>query len=65
MARMIIFDFILKTWLQNYDVDVVSGVREGEKGIGGVGVEGAWTEENFGTPNVRGEDVMISVRRRK
>ena len=55
---------IMLTW-QKYDVEVVSGVHEGVKGIDGVGVEGAWTEENFGTPSVRGEDVMVRVRERR
>ncbi|KAJ3526075.1 hypothetical protein NM688_g8306 [Phlebia brevispora] len=64
MARMFIFDLVLKIWMEKHEVDVVSGVQEGVKGIDGVGVEGAWTEENFGTPSVRGGDVMIKVKRR-
>ena len=64
LARMLIFDLVLKTWMEKYDVQVVSGLREGELGLDGVGVEAAWVEENFGTPSVRGKDVMVSVRKR-
>ncbi|THG94782.1 hypothetical protein EW145_g8077 [Phellinidium pouzarii] len=56
-----IFDLVLKTWMEKYDIDVVSGLEEGRKGIDGVGAEGAWTEENFGTPSIRGEDVVVST----
>lgn len=65
MARMLIFGVVLKNWMENYDIDVVSGVQEGVKGVDGVGVEAAWTEENFGTPSLRGEPVMVSVKRRR
>ena len=61
MARMFIFDLVLKTWMDRYDVEEVSGLQEGEKGRDGVGAEGAWTEENFGTPSNRGEDVIVSI----
>ena len=63
LARMLIFDLMLKGWAERFEFDVVSGLQEG-KGIDGVGAEGAWTEENFGTPSIRGEDVMISVKKR-
>ena len=63
-ARILIFDTVLKSLLERYDVDVISGLEEGKKGIDGVGVEASWTEENFGTPYVRGEDVIISVKKR-
>ncbi|KAH8115693.1 cytochrome P450 [Phellopilus nigrolimitatus] len=62
LARMLIFDLVLRTWMEKYDIEVVSGLEEGVKGLDGVGAEGAWTEENFGTPSVRGEDVIISVK---
>lgn len=65
MARMFIFDLVLKTWMEKYDVEVVSGLEEGKKGLDGVGAEGAWTEENFGTPSVRGRGVMVSIRLRQ
>ena len=42
----------------------MSGLKEGERGIDGVGIEASWSEENFGTPCIRGEDVMVSVRRK-
>ncbi|KAF7797473.1 hypothetical protein EIP86_008670 [Pleurotus ostreatoroseus] len=64
MARMFIFDLVLRNWMEKYDMEVISGVEEGVKGVDGVGVEAAWTEENFGTPSVRGEDVMVRVERR-
>ncbi|EJD00757.1 cytochrome P450 [Fomitiporia mediterranea MF3/22] len=64
LARVLIFDLMLKTWMEKYDIEVVSGLEEGVKGVDGVGAEGAWTEENFGTPSIRGEDVIVSVKRR-
>ena len=64
LARLLIFDLMLKGWAEKFDFDVVSGLEEGKKGIDGVGAEAAWTEENFGTPSVRGGDVIISVRKR-
>lgn len=64
MARMLIFDVVLRIWMKKYDVEVVNGLDEGYKGVDGVGAEGSWTEENFGTPSVRGEDVQVRVRRR-
>ncbi|KAI5117570.1 hypothetical protein M0805_005634 [Coniferiporia weirii] len=64
LARILIFDLVLKTWMEKYDIEVIGGLEEGVKGIDGVGAEGAWTEENFGTPSVRGEDVIVSVKRR-
>ncbi|KIP08304.1 hypothetical protein PHLGIDRAFT_127124 [Phlebiopsis gigantea 11061_1 CR5-6] len=63
LARMLIFDLMLKGWAERFEFDVVSGLQEG-KGVDGVGAEGAWTEENFGTPSIRGEDVMISVKKK-
>lgn len=64
LARIMIFDHVLKTWMEKYDVAVVSGLQEGVKGVDGVGAEGAWTEENFGTPSVRGEDVQVKITKR-
>lgn len=64
LARMLIFDLMIKGWMERYDIEVVSGLEEGRKGIDGVGAEGAWTEENFGTPSIRGPDVMVSVKKR-
>ncbi|TDL19811.1 cytochrome P450 [Rickenella mellea] len=64
LARLLIFDSILKTWLEKYDVEVVGGLEEGTKGIDGVGAEAAWTEENFGTPAVRGKDVRVKITKR-
>ena len=64
LARVMILDLILRTWMQKYDAEIVSGLEEGVKGVDGVGAEGAWTEENFGTPSVRGVDPLISFRRR-
>lgn len=66
LARMLIFDLVLKMWMTRYDTEVVSGLKEGMKGIDGVGAEAAWTEENLGTPTIRGKDVrirLISMRR--
>lgn len=64
LAKTMVFEVVLRTWMENYDIDVVSGLEEGVKGVDGVGAEPAWTEENFGTPSVRGGDVMIKCRRR-
>lgn len=64
LAKIMIFDLILKTWMEGYDVEVVSGLQEGVKGLDGVGAEAAWTEENFGTPSIRGEDVQVRVTKR-
>lgn len=64
LARVMIIDMVLRTWMQKYEVEVVSGLEEGVKGVDGVGAEGAWTEENFGTPSVRGVDPLVSVKRR-
>ena len=58
-----ILDIVMGTWLRGYDVEVVSGLKEGV-GIGGVGIEASWSEKNIGTPAVRGEDVRIRVKRR-
>ena len=59
---MVILDIVMGTWLRGYDIEVVSGLKEGV-GIGGVGIEASWSE-NLGTPAVRGEDVRIRVKRR-
>lgn len=64
LARIMMFDLVLKVWMSNFDVEVVSGLEEGTKGVDGVGVEAAWTEENFGTPAVRGHDVLVRVARK-
>lgn len=64
LAKTLVFEVILRTWMENYDIDVVGGLEEGVKGVDGVGAEAAWTEQNFGTPSVRGGDVMIKCRRR-
>ena len=64
VARAMMYDLVLKTWLTKYDVVVVSGLEEGAKGVDGVGAEAAWTEENFGTPSIRGEDVYVQVRKK-
>jgi len=64
MARMLIFDVVLRIWMEKYNIEVVGGLDEGNKGVDGVGAEGSWTEENFGTPGVRGEDVQVRVRKR-
>lgn len=61
LARLLIFDLVLKMWMTRYDAEVVSGLQEGEKGIDGVGAEAAWTEENLGTPTIRGDDVLIRI----
>lgn len=63
LAKMVMMENVLQTWFQGYDVEVVGGLEEG-KGVDGVGKEPAWTEENFGTPSVRGGDVFVRVRRR-
>ena len=62
IAKMVILDIVMGTWLRGYDIEVVSGLKEGV-GIGGVGIEASWSE-NLGTPAVRGEDVRIRVKRR-
>jgi cytochrome P450 len=46
-----------------YDVEIVSGVREGV-GIDNVGVEAAWAQENLGTPFQKGDPVMVKFRKR-
>ena len=50
--------------MTNYDVEVVSGLEEGKRGIDGVGADATWTEENFGTPTVRGNDIRVRIERR-
>ena len=62
LAKAIILDAVVSTWMRKYEMEVVGGSREGEVGVGGVGAEPSWTEENFGTPSVRGEDVRVSVK---
>jgi sterol 14-demethylase len=64
LAKMTILDAVIGTWMRKYEMEVVGGLKEGEVGIGGVGVEAAWTEENLGTPSVRGEDVRVRVKLR-
>jgi cytochrome P450 len=46
-----------------FDVEIVSGVREG-LGLDNVGVEGAWAEENLGTPFEKGDPIMVRFSRR-
>lgn len=46
-----------------FDVEIVSGVREGV-GLDNVGVEGAWAEENLGTPFVKGDPVIVRFSKR-
>lgn len=46
-----------------YDVEIVSGVREGV-GVDNVGVEASWAEENLGTPFEKGDPVMVKFRKR-
>ena len=48
---------------QGYDVEIISGVREGV-GIDNVGVEAAWAQENLGTPFEKGDPVMVKFRKR-
>lgn len=64
LAKTMIYDFLLKVWMEDYELEVVSGLEEDVKGIDGVGAEGAWTEENMGTPSIRGSDIGVKVRRR-
>lgn len=64
LARLIIFDMVLRSWMEDYELEATEGLEEDEKGIDGVGAEAAWTEENFGTPSVRGADPLISVKKR-
>lgn len=64
LARLLIFEMVLRTWMEEYEFVIIDGIDEGKKGVDGVGVEAAWTEENFGTPSVRGADPQVSVRRR-
>ena len=64
MSKLLMRDHLIKTWADGYDFELVSGLQEGEKGIEGIGIEGAWVECNFGTPNARGGDVHIKVSRR-
>lgn len=64
LAKTMIYDLLLKGWMEEYDLEVVSGLDEGVMGIDGVGAEGAWTEENMGTPSIRGPDIKVRVRRR-
>jgi hypothetical protein len=68
IARMMVLDILWETLLGNanhpgYDVDIVSGIREGV-GIDNVGVEANWAQENLGTPFEKGEPVMVRFRRR-
>ena len=64
LARFLTFEIALKVWMTNYDVEVVSGLEEGRRGIDGVGADATWTEENFGTPTVRGDDIRVRIERR-
>jgi sterol 14-demethylase len=65
LAKTVILDIVVSTWMRKYELEVVGGLREGEIGVGGVGAEAAWTEDNFGTPSVRGEDVRVRVKVRE
>lgn len=69
MGRMMVMDILWETLLGDaqypgYDVEIVSGVREGV-GVDGVGVEAAWAEENLGTPFEKGDPVMVRFHRRE
>lgn len=64
LAKMVIVDLVMSTWMRKYELEAVGGLREGEVGVDGVGAQPAWTEENFGTPYVRGEDVRVKVKLR-
>ena len=61
LAKTMIYDFLLKTWMEDYNVEVVSGLEEDVKGLDGVGAEAAWTEENMGTPSIRGQDIRVKI----
>lgn len=47
-----------------FDVEIVSGITEGV-GIGNVGAEAAWAEENLGTPSEKDGPVMLRFSRRR
>jgi len=68
IGRMMVFDIWWGGILGDekhpgYDVEIISGVREGV-GIDNVGVEGAWAQENLGTPFELGAPVMVKFKRR-
>ena len=67
MGRTLVMDvfwgLILGTDGEGYDVEIVSGIKEGV-GIDGVGVEAAWAEENFGTPFERGDPLLVRFKKR-
>jgi len=65
LAKTLVFEVILRTWVENYDIEVVGGLKEDVKGVDGVGAEASWTEQNFGTPSIRGQDVMVKCRKRE
>ena len=46
-----------------FDVEIVSGCVEG-RGVDGVGVEGAWAQENLGTPFEKGGPLMVRFHER-
>jgi sterol 14alpha-demethylase len=47
-----------------FDIEIVGGVVQG-RGVDGVGVEGAWTEENIGTPFEKGGPLMVRFHERE
>jgi cytochrome P450 len=66
VGRMMVFDTWWATILgmdghPGYDIEIISGVQKGV-GVDNVGVDGAWAQENLGTPF---EKVPVMVKFRK
>lgn len=62
MVRLLLLNTIMETWLQKYDIEVVSGLKDDE-GVDGVGIEAAFIQEPLSTPPALGRDVMVSTLR--